>query len=112
MTAKLTARGVAFLTLSEVADQLNVSVRSVRRMINRGLKVYHLGPRTIRIHQDDINRYLWACAAKADSGGSRSKSRAGDLAQRLGPQKKRGESKPKSAEIMPFPERVSRPVAA
>ena len=99
------------LTISAVANQLSVSVRSVRRMIARGLKVYHLGPRTVRIHPEDLERHLWACAAKADCGGSRSRSRAGDLARRLGQPKMRGRSKRKSAEIMPFPARASRPNA-
>ena len=100
------------LTIPDVAAQLKVSTRTVRRLIAGGLKVYHLGPRTVRIHPDDLDRYLWACAAKDGSGGSRSRSAAGGLARRLGPPRTRARSKPASAEIMPFPARGSRPNAA
>ncbi len=48
----------AFLTAAEVADQLRVSERSVRRWIKeRELKVYRLG-RAIRISEGDLRSFL------------------------------------------------------
>ncbi len=48
----------AFLTVAEVADQLRVSERSVRRWIKeRELKVYRLG-RAIRISEGDLRSFL------------------------------------------------------
>lgn len=100
------------LTLKQTAERLNVSVRTVRRMIADGLRVCYLRPRTPRIHPDDLERYIWACAAKGGSGVSRSRYAAGGLARRLGPPRTHAPSKPASAEIMPFPARGSRPNVA
>ena len=48
----------ALLTVAEVADQLRVSERSVRRWIKeRELKAYRLG-RAIRISEGDLRSFL------------------------------------------------------
>jgi excisionase family DNA binding protein len=47
--------GGVLLTLQEAAEQLSVSVRTVRRLIAYGyLPGYRVGPRALRVHADDV----------------------------------------------------------
>jgi excisionase family DNA binding protein len=43
--------------VSEAAKYLNVSIRTVRRLLARGLLKRNLAIRSIRIHRDDLTRY-------------------------------------------------------
>jgi hypothetical protein len=102
---------MTLVKLSTIAAQWDVSVHTVRRFAKRhDIPLYHLGPRCVRVDAEDFKR--WACAGKETSGEFRSRSKDGALAQRLGPAKKRKGSPPKSAEIVPFPDRDSRQSAA
>jgi excisionase family DNA binding protein len=48
-----------FLTLSEVADRLQISTRTVQRMIDRDeLKAVKVGPRLVRVPDTEIARLL------------------------------------------------------
>jgi excisionase family DNA binding protein len=43
------------ITLAEAARRLHVSVRTVRRLIAYGyLPGYRVGPRVLRVHEDDV----------------------------------------------------------
>jgi excisionase family DNA binding protein len=43
------------ITLAEAAQRLHVSVRTVRRLIAYGyLPGYRVGPRVLRVHEDDV----------------------------------------------------------
>ena len=61
------------LTIQEAADQLRVSTKTVRRMIDRGeLAADHIGPRIIRIRKDalpteqsDVDAHIAALVASA-----------------------------------------------
>ena len=99
-----------FLTLRDVADQLKVSTRTVRRMVSAGLPVVNLVNRVYRIDPADLDRFLASrrkcprtMIAATDSGASRSRSTDGALARRLGPARKRSSSKPSTAAIYSFP---------
>jgi len=51
--------GGRLVTLAEAADALSVSVRTVRRLIQYGyLEGYRVGPRAIRVHEDDVTAVL------------------------------------------------------
>ncbi len=53
-----TPRGPRLLAVGDVAEQLNVSTKTVRRWIKRGeLHVHHLG-RLHRIAEDDLRLFL------------------------------------------------------
>lgn len=47
------------LTLDEVADELRMSKRAVRRLISHGeLRAYRIGKGVIRVDQDDVEAAL------------------------------------------------------
>ena len=47
------------LTLDQVKDRLNVSIRYVRGLRQSGaLPVVPLGPRFVRVHPDDLERFI------------------------------------------------------
>lgn len=47
------------ITLADAAQRLSVSVRTVRRLIAHGyLTGYRVGPRSIRVHPDDVDGAL------------------------------------------------------
>ncbi len=47
------------LTLAEAAEVLRVSAKTVRRRIEGGdLPAVRLGPRTLRVREDDLQRYI------------------------------------------------------
>ncbi len=47
-----------FLTVKDVAQRLQLSPKSVRRLIDEGmLRVHHFG-RAIRIAEEDLNQFL------------------------------------------------------
>lgn len=51
--------GRKLMTLAHAADKLHVSVRTIRRMIAYGyLPGYRVGPRVLRVHEDDVNAAL------------------------------------------------------
>lgn len=53
-----------YLSLTEFADELGVSTRTVRRWIASGrLKAVRPSQRTTRISRDEINRFLGTDAA-------------------------------------------------
>lgn len=55
------------LTLQQVGEVLQVSRRTVERMIERGeLTAIRIGPRLIRIRRADLNAYIQMCAASGD----------------------------------------------
>ena len=47
-----------FLTLEEIAQTLNVSIKTVRRKCETGELVYHRVGQLIRVSKDDFNNYL------------------------------------------------------
>lgn len=48
-----------FLTLRQVAERLNVSIRYVRTLRQSGaLKVVRLSPRCLRVRPEDLNRFI------------------------------------------------------
>jgi excisionase family DNA binding protein len=47
------------LTLDQVADELQMSKRAVRRLVSQGLlKAYRIGQKVIRVDSDDIPAVL------------------------------------------------------
>lgn len=47
------------LTLDQVADELQMSKRAVRRLVSRGeLKAYRIGRNVIRVDSDDLPAVL------------------------------------------------------
>jgi excisionase family DNA binding protein len=54
------------LTLDEVAATLRVSPRTARRLVaESGIVGLRLGPRTLRVREDDLLRFIAALAAPA-----------------------------------------------
>lgn len=50
------------LTIAQVAHQLDVEVRTVRRIVSEGRffpPIYPFGPRSPRWHQRDIDTWVW-----------------------------------------------------
>jgi excisionase family DNA binding protein len=55
------------LTVEEVANWLRVNPQTVRHWIDRGeLHALHVGVRTVRVRQSDLDRFLEAGATGAD----------------------------------------------
>ena len=51
--------GDGLITLADAAERLAVSVRTVRRLIQYGyLEGYRVGPRAIRVHENDVARVV------------------------------------------------------
>jgi hypothetical protein len=102
---------MTLVKLQAIAADWSCSVKTVQRFAKRhGIKLYPIGPKAIRANREDFDR--WVSAEKESYGASRSKSNTGALAQRLGPAKKRKASRRSTAEIVPFPDKGSRPNAA
>ena len=58
------------LTVEEVANWLRVNPQTVRHWIDRGeLHALHVGARTVRVRQSDLDRFLEAGATGADYPG-------------------------------------------
>lgn len=54
-----------YLTISELAKELRVSVATIRRLIHSGkLQVYRVGSQQIRISRDQVQAYLAQCQPK------------------------------------------------
>jgi excisionase family DNA binding protein len=52
------------LTIAEVAHTLGVSVSTVRRRVAEGeLAVVHIGPRALRVRDEDVRRFIAARVA-------------------------------------------------
>lgn len=47
-----------FFTLAEIAEQLRISVKTIRRWIERGELYFHRLGRRLRISEDDLLLYL------------------------------------------------------
>lgn len=68
------------LTLAEVAEMLSVNRLTVTRLIDRGLldavdlSQGTRGKRTLRIHEDSLERYLHACGIQARPVHKRAKA--------------------------------------
>ena len=93
--------------LSVIAAKWDCSVKTVQRFAKRHrIKLYPIGPKSIRANPEDFER--WASAERETYGASSSSSKAGALARRLGPAKRRKESRQSTAEIVPFPDKDSR----
>ena len=62
-----------FLTVSDTAEQLAISPREVYNLVDKGrLQAYRLGPRLLRFHQEDIDRFIKSCryiGTKTRKGG-------------------------------------------
>ncbi len=50
-----------FLSVEEVASELGVSTKHVRRLIARGEIVSHRFGRAVRIARDDFDRFVGCC---------------------------------------------------
>lgn len=88
--------------LKTIAQNWETSVKTVRSFAKKhGIKFYYLGPRCLRVDPEDFKK--WESAERGNTGEYKSKSKAGELARRLGPARKRSKSTPRSAEIVPFP---------
>ena len=56
--------GVQFLTIPQVAEELNLSERTVwRRIDDEEIKVNHFGSST-RVKRGDLDDYIWRCSGK------------------------------------------------
>jgi excisionase family DNA binding protein len=54
-----------YLTISELAKELRVSVATIRRLIHSGkLQVFRVGSQQIRISRDQVQAYLDHCQPK------------------------------------------------
>lgn len=53
-----------FMSAAEVADDLNVSLKHVRRLIKNGELPHYKFGSVIRVHRDDINNYVSKCKSK------------------------------------------------
>ncbi len=49
------------LTIDAVADELDLSPRTVRRLIDDGALPVHRIGRSIRISRDDLDRFIASC---------------------------------------------------
>jgi excisionase family DNA binding protein len=49
------------LTVEQVAEELSVSIRTVRRLIKDGSVPVHRIGRSVRVSEDDLKRYIAAC---------------------------------------------------
>lgn len=49
---------VSYLTFKDIAKELQVSVRTVSRMVADGLPVVHVHGRVYRVHRDALNQFL------------------------------------------------------
>lgn len=50
---------MALLTKSQAAERLGIHINTIDRMIQRGvLRAYRIGPKLIRIDEDDLESYL------------------------------------------------------
>lgn len=97
--------------LKVIAKKWSCSVKTVQRFAKRHrIKLYPIGPKTIRANPEDFER--WESVERETFGESRSRSKEGALARRLGPAKRRKASQPSTAEIVPFPDKGSRQSAA
>lgn len=54
-------RGPQLLTVAEVAGRLKVSVKSVRRLIDKGELRRHVVSSRVRVSSDDLAEYLAEC---------------------------------------------------
>jgi len=69
MPTASTQEQLTFLTIPQVAQQLQVNDYTVRRMISKGqLKAVRVG-RLIRIRPDDLNRALRPVTSLTTAGG-------------------------------------------
>lgn len=51
-----------FLRLSDVAEQLQISKRTLAKLTASGsLKTIHIAPRVVRVRQSDLNAYVASC---------------------------------------------------
>jgi excisionase family DNA binding protein len=106
------------LTPAEAAARLQVSRRTLARLVARGLPVVRLSARCYRIPETGLQSWIeenteWASAERVPAAGvSRSSATAGALARRLGAPRKRGKSKPHSAAIITLPASGGRPSEA
>lgn len=58
MNLSLTLVGMTYLTFKDIAKELQVSVRTVSRMIADGLPVVHVHGRVYRVHRDALDQFL------------------------------------------------------
>jgi excisionase family DNA binding protein len=66
-TEKLLPRGGEFLRVSEAASHLNISEKTVRRLIAAGtVKTLRIG-RLVRIPREEIERFVAAVSFSADT---------------------------------------------
>lgn len=60
-----------FLTTSEVAKELNLSPRTIRKLCeNRKIKFRQLTPRRIEIRRDWLEEYLNSCTQSPENSNS------------------------------------------
>lgn len=52
---------MALMTKGQAAEELQISVRTLEGLINRGqLPAYRIGPKCVRIDSDDLDEYVAA----------------------------------------------------